>query len=321
MNDRYDEIAEAHKQTFRWIYERPELKFVDWLKAGKGIYWISGKAGCGKSTLMKFLFEDRRTYESLPKDIDNTSIFSFFFHDREEIPLLKSQEGLFRAIIHSILSKYRQLIPTTLPRRWEAMKEDILSGRNCSSMLGWSMTELRAGFNAIVSQRHLRLHLSLSIGGLDELAGRHQDIVDTLADLLPTSDDSYVRVQLCLSSRPLVVFEKSYLRHLHLKVQDLTAADIKIYVTINFNKIPELRDLLIKDPTRTNQIIEEILLKAEGVSVTPYNQAGRQSWLTLSPSIIAYQNSVESILTSQYSGLPLGHVSRQITGREFRKWR
>lgn len=138
-------------------------------------------------------------------------------------------------------------------------------------MLGWSMTELRAGFNAIVSQRHLRLHLSLLIDGLDEFAGRHQDIVDTLADLLPTSDDSYVRVQLCLSSRPLVVFEKSYLRHLHLKVQDLTAADIKIYVTTNFNKIPELRDLLIKDPTRTNQIVEEILLKAEGVSVTPYN--------------------------------------------------
>ena len=282
MNDRYDEIAEAHKQTFRWIYERPELKFVDWLKAGKGVYWISGKAGCGKSTLMKFLFEDHRTYESLPKDIDNTSIFSFFFHDSGEIPLLKSQEGLFRAIIHNILSKYRQLIPTTLPRRWEAMKEDILSGRNCSSMLGWPMTELRAGFNAIVSQRHLRLHLSLLIDGLDEFAGRHQDIVDTLADLLPpTSDDSYVRVQLCLSSRPLVVFEKSYLRHLHLKVQDLTAADIKIYVTTNFNKIPELRDLLIKDPIRTNQIVEEILLKAEGVSVTPYTQAGRQSWFTL----------------------------------------
>jgi hypothetical protein len=38
MNERYDEIIKAHKQTFQWIYERPELKFIDWLKAGKGVY-------------------------------------------------------------------------------------------------------------------------------------------------------------------------------------------------------------------------------------------------------------------------------------------
>jgi hypothetical protein len=277
MNERYDELVEAHKQTFRWIYERPELKFVDWLKAGKGIYWIAGKAGCGKSTLMKFLFEDHRTYESLPKDIENTSIFRFFFHDRGDNPFLKSQEGLFRAIIHSILSKYRQLIPITLPRRWEAIKNDILSSGDHSRMLCWPMTELKAAFKAIVSQKYLRLHLCLLVDGLDEFSGRHQDIIEALADLLPTSDDTYVRVQLCLSSRPLVVFEKAYLQHLHLKVQDLTADDIKIYVTTNFNKIPELRDLSIKDPTTTTQIIHEILLKAEGVSVFPYGEAGRQS--------------------------------------------
>ena len=173
MNERYDDIAEAHKQTFRWIYERRELKFVDWLKAGKGIYWITGKAGCGKSTLMKLLFEDNRTLESLPKDIENTSLSSFFFHDRGQNPLLKSQEGLYRAILYSILSEYRQLIPITLPRRWEAMRRGMLSGGSFYNpmMASWSTTELKEGFKAIASQKVLRLRLCLLIDGLDEFFG------------------------------------------------------------------------------------------------------------------------------------------------------
>ena len=273
MNERYEEVAEAHTQTFRWIYERPELQFVDWLKAGKGIFWITGKAGCGKTTLMKFLFEDPRTNASLPRDIENISIASFFFHERGENPLLKSQEGLFRAVMHSILSNYRQLIPVALPRRWEMMKQNVLSGGNHMRMPNWSMAELKLGFKALVSQKFLRLRLCLLIDGLDEFSGQHQDIVDALEDLLPLSDDSYVHVQLCLSSRPLVVFEKAYLQYPHIRVQDLSADDIKIYVTTNFKKISELRDLLTKDPVTTKLIIDEILLKAEGVRPSPIGES------------------------------------------------
>lgn len=56
------------------------------------------------------------------------------------------------------------------------------------------------------------------------------------------------------------------MRNTHLRVQDLSADDIKIYVTTNFDKIPELKDLLTKDPITTKQIVDEILQKAEGVS-------------------------------------------------------
>lgn len=31
---------------------------AEWLESGSGVYWISGKAGSGKSTLMKHLFWD-----------------------------------------------------------------------------------------------------------------------------------------------------------------------------------------------------------------------------------------------------------------------
>jgi putative ribosome biogenesis GTPase RsgA len=35
---------------------QPSPKFADWLENDGGIYWIAGKAGSGKSTLMKYLW-------------------------------------------------------------------------------------------------------------------------------------------------------------------------------------------------------------------------------------------------------------------------
>ncbi|KAF2236932.1 hypothetical protein EV356DRAFT_530447 [Viridothelium virens] len=60
---REEEIAEAHKRTFEWIFSQKH--FVDFLKLESGHFWISGKAGSGKSTLMKFLCSHERTEEAL----------------------------------------------------------------------------------------------------------------------------------------------------------------------------------------------------------------------------------------------------------------
>jgi hypothetical protein len=57
ITDRFEGIAEAHQQTFEWIYRNPISShkpwdnFNQWLRSGTGCYWISGKAGSGKSTL------------------------------------------------------------------------------------------------------------------------------------------------------------------------------------------------------------------------------------------------------------------------------
>ncbi len=60
IKHREETIKEAHARTFRWIFE-PDVSdkavrrwhsFVEWLASGQGTYWISGKAGSGKSTLM-----------------------------------------------------------------------------------------------------------------------------------------------------------------------------------------------------------------------------------------------------------------------------
>jgi Cdc6-like AAA superfamily ATPase len=74
---REEEIIMAHDGTFQWVFgdesspmrhSHPHLHFdhfVDWLRCGNGIFHITGKPGSGKSTLMKFLSQHRRTQQEL----------------------------------------------------------------------------------------------------------------------------------------------------------------------------------------------------------------------------------------------------------------
>lgn len=78
MNHRFEEVADAHSATFEWMFksdtsgrnllESPSSElFMKWLSSGGGIFHVSGKLGSGKSTLMKFLYENSRTKEELEK--------------------------------------------------------------------------------------------------------------------------------------------------------------------------------------------------------------------------------------------------------------
>jgi hypothetical protein len=69
MADRLEDVDEAHAKTFEWIFrnsttdEIPWDSFVDWLESGSGVYWMNGKAGSGKSTLM--IYSSKSAHETL----------------------------------------------------------------------------------------------------------------------------------------------------------------------------------------------------------------------------------------------------------------
>ena len=61
-------IKEAHPTTFECLFEDNQkaadrgvkTTILDWLRTGTGVYYVSGKAGSGKSTLMKLFMTTRR---------------------------------------------------------------------------------------------------------------------------------------------------------------------------------------------------------------------------------------------------------------------
>lgn len=52
MDFRHSSIHEAHPKTYDEVFEK---EIVYWLRSREPIYWISGKPGSGKSTLMKYV--------------------------------------------------------------------------------------------------------------------------------------------------------------------------------------------------------------------------------------------------------------------------
>lgn len=69
MEDREERITEAYGNTFQWIFENQSHKQVKWsnfkgfLRSSAPLYWITGKAGSGKSTLIKYICHIRRWIE------------------------------------------------------------------------------------------------------------------------------------------------------------------------------------------------------------------------------------------------------------------
>jgi len=111
LNSRAEQIDPQSSHTFHWVFDDPSVGLCHWLQHGSGAFWISGKPGSGKSTLMKFIHHDPRTTE-LMHQWNSTSRqvkVSFFFHYRGTA-LQKSFEGLLRGIITQLLDAQPELL-------------------------------------------------------------------------------------------------------------------------------------------------------------------------------------------------------------------
>lgn len=110
MDTRLLGVAAAYGQTCRWLFDTDE--YVGWRNSSETdsrqrFLWIKGKPGAGKSTLMKLAFEEAS--EHFPRSI----VASFFFNARGH-GAAKTIEGMYRSLLHQILTKLPRL-PSRLP--------------------------------------------------------------------------------------------------------------------------------------------------------------------------------------------------------------
>ncbi|KAH7304158.1 hypothetical protein B0I35DRAFT_484642 [Stachybotrys elegans] len=122
LDFRVDQIENPFQGTFKWIYDLPS--FCEWLQRGSGMFWIHGKPGSGKSTLMKFIYKSRQTWELL-HDWTRTSYevtAAFFFHHRGT-SLQRSFEGVLRSLVIQVLSPHYQSFRRQHQNTWEQYKQ------------------------------------------------------------------------------------------------------------------------------------------------------------------------------------------------------
>ena len=223
--ERERNVKDAHPETCGWLLEpqddscaaenRPGI--LKWLLEGNGVFWVSGKAGSGKSTLMKFLHRHPRTIAALKEWASPCkSIVASFFFWSAGTSMQRSQRGLLQSLLVTILRQCPDLIPFCCSSRWTS-----------STALGysepWTQSELLNALTNLRTQTLRTFKFCFFIDGLDEYEGEHLGLLNLIGSI--TSSDS---VKICISSRPWNVFEKfcgdNYGQK--IKLQDVNKPDI-----------------------------------------------------------------------------------------------
>jgi hypothetical protein len=112
MQMRHVQIPKAYSNTNSWILQSKESHFRSWLDHSSGICWINGKAGSGKSTMIKFMADSPETHKILQRwagiqedVVDGKSsrlavVSYFFWHAGHSMQ--KSMTGLLQSLVYHI---------------------------------------------------------------------------------------------------------------------------------------------------------------------------------------------------------------------------
>ncbi|KKY16983.1 putative small s protein [Phaeomoniella chlamydospora] len=276
MKDREEEVAKAHGSTFYWIFDQNDQtkaparglgqQFTEWLESPDlgSIYWISGKAGSGKSTLMRYLYEHKLTSHHLSawaREVPLIKAGFFFWTSGSEEQ--RSQVGLLRSLLHQLLSQEPDLISNTFPSLWQGLLTMSTKDRIKLS-LTWSIPELMAGFHRLIDVTLPNTKICLFIDGLDEFDGDHLAIIEFFKSMSEGPNGKHIKM--CLSSRPWDVFKNAFQYAVPcLKLQELTYLDMYAYVKDNLRRDPKVRRVFKKDQINTEAFFQETVRRADGV--------------------------------------------------------
>ena len=250
-------VESAHEKTFEWVLDPSSPgKFENWVRSQSGIYWIKGKAGSGKSTLMKFLLNHPQTADLLRSWAGTKKLVttSFFFWNAGP-SLQRSQEGLLRSLLYEILIQCPDLIRTVCTSKLEMFRPFV------KEIDPWTREELCHAIGQLKEQSGVRARFCFFIDGLDEYDGDPDHIVSVLESLRNWPD-----VKLCVSSRPWNEFIDAFGRASDpkLALEDLTRGDIEVYVRDTLEENSRFKALKVKD-NRSQVLVQEIVDKAQGV--------------------------------------------------------
>jgi len=262
MRARHSKIVEAHTKTFEWILgnsnaeDLPRITYMEWLRSQGGLYWIAGKAGSGKSTLMKYLCDNEKVQSLLEEWAGSKLLFTgtYFFWSAGN-GMQKSQEGLLQSLLYDVLRKCPALIPIIAPERWER------GGAMPYFESAWTREELFEAFSTLTKQTILPIRLCFFIDGLDEYEGDPVDIVEILKGFAVSVD-----IKICVSSRPWTELEQALAgdSDRKLMLQDFTRNDIRRYIHDLLEE--NLKFQPVKDDAASfGDLATEIVDKAQGV--------------------------------------------------------
>ncbi|RPA81999.1 hypothetical protein BJ508DRAFT_103231 [Ascobolus immersus RN42] len=220
LQRRYYNVRKTHKGTDEWaLDDASDTGLFTWLRESAGLYWIRGKPGSGKSTLMKYLRQSPKVTDALREWGSSSTLVvasHFFWISGEKSQ--KSIDGLYRSLLYQIVQNHPELIADAVG--------------SMPIPLTWDTERLWRIFEALIefSEKRSDYRFCFFVDGLDEYEPAPDEerglllLVDAVNAL---SDGGNCNIKLCVSSRPWPVFENSFKNAQRLIMENHTLADME----------------------------------------------------------------------------------------------
>ncbi|KAJ0115527.1 hypothetical protein J7T55_010349 [Diaporthe amygdali] len=305
MNSRAYQIPKAAQDTYKWTVEDGPVEeldqrrhawqvFLEWLRVGDKILHVSGNAGSGKSTLMKFVSQHERTKEELKAwAASKTLIFCVFYFWNPGSMAQRTLTGLYSSLLFQALTQCPELMEEVFPvqiRRMETSTGDAMVER----IQGFDEDDIEEAFNLLLSRASPdNYRLCFFIDGLDECKGnklQHEDLAKMLQ-----SWANLEAVKLCISSRPYSEFmgPLALPGNRQIQLHELNKSDIRAYCLDRLGKDVDAE----KRGKLCRKLVEKVLEQAQGVFL----------WVHLVIDILLMgfrQHDPDSVLLARLEALP-----------------
>ena len=246
---REHKIQSVHHGTGKWLLDH--AAYLAWLDSDNlsehhGLFWIKGKPGAGKSTLMKFAFHNTKI--SKKTDI----VLGFFFHARGDL-LEKSTIGMYRSLLYQLFQRVdvsREMFELYHLSRWS------------QEFHQWTVEQLKAVLEHSILAYRLPNALTCFIDALDEADDLQiRDMVSFFHQIGIQAVQNGVKFRVCFSSRPYPEISQRDGLFMILENQPGHTQDIQSYVESK---------LQVDDTATARELRAEIQKKADGVFLWVY---------------------------------------------------
>lgn len=132
-----------------------------------------------------------------------------------------------------------------------------------SPLQTWTSARLQNTLLHLLRQSHVPVSVCIFIDGLDEFEGSSDIVLNMIGKLA-----NQTNVKICVSSRPLLVFEQAFSGKPSLKLQDLTFESIQKYAELKLAEpIQERVSLDNANRHKVEHLLDKIVRRADGVFI------------------------------------------------------
>ncbi|KAJ5548876.1 hypothetical protein N7513_006110 [Penicillium frequentans] len=246
MLDRRENVEPCHTNTCQWILDLG--KYQSWRREPRGLLWIKGKPGAGKSTLMVFLHGELRGFRNQGIQLD-------FFFTARGTEMQRTPLGMLRSLLSQIFDRDA----TIRPQIRETYEQRCRQFGYGESKWEWPQLVLEELLASVILASACRQHVTVFVDALDE-AGTDsaQQLAAYFHRLIDRAEKKNAAIRICISCRHYPIIGGAQAMEIH--VEQHNHKDIATYIK---DTLTEVEDDHSEDMRQI--LMEQLIQQVNGV--------------------------------------------------------